>query len=86
MIFSRRGISKPLQNVKPFANNVRGTKHRNVDNPYSVTLLLWTLMFVWYTFLCGCKNVYMKDTCQEEIGVCTQNTITIIGSKLRGPI
>ena len=33
-----------------------------------------------YVGRCGSKNGYQKDMCLEDIGLCAQNMITMIGS------
>ena len=52
-----------------------------VDNLYLVnTLLIRTPIFEWYVVWCGSKNKSQKEMCLEEVGLCAQNMITIIGS------
>jgi hypothetical protein len=51
-----------------------------VDNdPYSVTFLIGTHIFQWYTVWCGSKN-QKAHPCLQGIKLCAQNMITIIGS------
>ena len=39
-----------------------------------------TPILEWYVGRCGSKNIYPKDMCQQTIGLCVQNVITILGS------
>ena len=49
-----------------------------VDNPYSVTCLIRTLIFELYVVWCASKNGYQKDMCLKEIGLHAQNMISIL--------
>ena len=49
-------------------------------NPYSVTFVIYTLIFQWYVVKCGSKNNHQKGMCFTEIGLQAKNMITILGS------
>jgi hypothetical protein len=51
-----------------------------VDNPSSVTFVIYTLIFQWCVVKCGSKNIHQKAMCFKEIGLRAKNMITILGS------
>jgi len=50
------------------------------DMPKSITYLNQTPTIEWYAVRYDSNNIYHIDTCLEEVGLCAQNMITILGS------
>jgi hypothetical protein len=44
------------------------------------TTIIWTSTFGWYVVRCGSENWHQKHTYWEEIGLCAQTMLTIMGS------
>jgi hypothetical protein len=51
----------------------------NIGVPNSVTYLNRTPIFDCYVVWCSSKNIYMKDTCLKEFGMCVETTVIILG-------
>ena len=51
----------------------------NISRPYSVTCLHWIPIFELHVVRCGSKNGHQKDLCLDEIGLCAQKMVTILG-------
>lgn len=49
---------------------------------YVVALHNWTPLFEWYMAGFVVKNKHQKAMCYDEIGLCIQNILTILGSIL----
>ena len=47
---------------------------------HSITYLDWTLIFGWYVVWCGTNNLYQKDICLREFGLCIENMVINLGS------
>lgn len=58
------------------------TVHTRVSEPISVTYLESTSVFGWCMVGCGSKNGHQVDICLEETGLCVQNMLTILDSKV----
>ena len=61
--------------VTPYLQDLKGTQP-------SITFLNRTPIFEWYVVRCGSKNGYQIGMWLKEIGLGTQNLITILGSIL----
>jgi hypothetical protein len=48
--------------------------------PYVITLVDWAPIFEWYIARLLIKLGHQNDTCYTEIGLCAQNTNTVLGS------
>lgn len=48
-----------------------------MDDPSSVAFLNQAPIFKWYVVRCGSTNIFQKDMCSKEIGLCAQNVKTI---------
>ena len=61
-----------------------------VDVPKSKLTIIWTLIFEGHVVRCGSKNQHPSHMCLKEIGLCAQNMLVILGSRVnmigRGPI
>ena len=51
-----------------------------VDAPRMNKIIMWTPIFEWYVLRCGSKNGAYKYTCLKEIGLRSQNMLSILGS------
>ena len=44
-----------------------------------VTYFYQTSIFDCYVVWCSSKNIYLKDTCLKEFGMCVETTVIILG-------
>ena len=70
-----------LSNAIIHTNGNIGVASFKVRVANSDTAIIWTPIFEWYVVRCGSKNGHQTDKC-FEIGLCTQNMLTILGSML----
>jgi hypothetical protein len=75
----RASTSPKLKNASRFetistyillGNGVSHFTHVGVDVPKSKTTITSTHVFERYVIRCRSKNVYLKDMCLKEIGLC----------------
>ena len=55
------------------------TEPAKIEWCWSKIAIVWTPMVKWYVLRCGSKNDHQKGfMCLKEIGLRTQNTLTIL--------